>query len=110
METSLACGIKVLVGLRGIDHTSVLKVWTLEVNILRVRSDDVGSYVASDVENLLVVLDGVVEVNGCVLKLVFVGEALFLQLDDALHQRMIQVKRYFRVVTIIVCHNFIIFE
>jgi len=41
-------------------------VRTFEVNSLRVWLDDIGSHVAGDVENLLVVLDGIAQVNGSI--------------------------------------------
>ena len=85
-------------------HTSVYEVRTFEVYILRVRLDDVGSNVASDLEHTLIVLDGVLEVDGRILIFIFVGEVALLELYYALHFRVIKIEIVLRMVSIKVSH------
>ena len=85
-------------------HTSVHEVRSLEVHVLRVRLDDVGGDVTGDFEHSLIVLDSVLEVHGRILIFVLVGEVALLQLNDALHFRMIKIEIVFRMVGIIVSH------
>ena len=40
-------------------HTVVDKVWTFDVNSLRVRCNDICCYVSSDIQDALVVLDSI---------------------------------------------------
>ena len=80
-------------------------MWTFEVNSLRVGFDDVGGYVACNLEHLLVVLDSVVEVNGSVGILILISEVALFEFDYSFHFRVIQIEFKFRMVTIIVCHD-----
>ena len=79
-------------------------MWTFEVDILRVGFDDVGSYIAGNIQQSLVVLNGILVVDGCIFKLVFFYLISFLQVHNTLHERMIQVERYFRMVCIVISH------
>ena len=83
-------------------------MWTLKVYILRVRLDNVSSHITGDIQDALVVLDGVLVVDGGVSKLVFVCIVALLELNDALHQRMVQVERDLWMVCIIISHNLIL--
>ena len=85
-------------------HTSVYEVRTFEVYVLRVRLDDVGSDVASDLEHTLIVLDGVLEIDGRILIFIFVGEVALLELYYALHFRVIKIEIVLRMVSIKVSH------
>ena len=85
-------------------HTSVNEVRALKVNVLRIRLDDVGGDVASNLKHTLVVLDSVLEVYGRILKFVFVGEVALLEFHNTLHFRMIKIEIVFRMVGIIVSH------
>ena len=85
-------------------------MWTFEVNSLTVGFEDIGGDVAGDVEHTLVVLDGIVEVYGCILILVFVCEVAFLELNDAFHFRVIEIEIKFRMVAIIISHDVLYFE
>ena len=85
-------------------HTSVYEVRTFEVYVLRVRLDDVGSDVASDLEHTLIVLDSVLEVDGRILIFIFVGEVALLELYYALHFRVIKIEIVLRMVSIKVSH------
>ncbi len=109
-EACLARGVEVLVGLAGIEHATVLEVRAFEVDTLRVGFDDVGSHVARDVEQALVVLDGVGVVDRSVGELVLVSVASLLQLHDALHQGVMEVEFDLRMITIIVCHSYVLCE
>ena len=82
---------------------------TFEVNTLRVWFDDVRSDVACDIEQLLIVLDGVVVVNGRIFILIFIRKVAFFQLNNALHQRVMKMKFQFGMVSKIVCHNYFLF-
>ena len=104
-KASLACGIEVVEGLGSIYHASVNEVRTLKVNVLSVRLKDIGGDVASNLEQLLVVLYCVIEVNGSVCILSLVGKAALFQFNDALHLRMVEVELKLGMVGIIVCHN-----
>ena len=77
-------------------------MWTFEVNALRVWLDDIGSHVAGDVENLLVVLDGIAQVNGGLVIFFRISETLFFQLDDTSHQGVVQVEPDLRMIAIII--------
>ena len=79
-------------------------MWTFEVNILRVWFDDVSSYIAGNIQQSLVVLDGILVVYWSIFKLVFFCVISFLQVHNTLHERMIQVELYFRMVCIIISH------
>ena len=103
-EASLAGSIEVLECLAGIDHAAILQVWTFEVNILRVWFDDVSSYIAGNIQQSLVVLDGILVVDRSIFKLVFFYIISFLQVHNTLHKRMIQVELYLRMVCIIISH------
>ena len=81
-------------------------MWTFQVNALRVWLDDIGSHVAGDVENLLVVLDGIAQVNGSIVIFFRISETFFLQLNDTSHQGVVQVEPDLRMIAIIVCHNY----
>ena len=81
-------------------------MWTFEVDALRVWLDDIGSHVVSDVENLLVVLDGIAQVYGGLVIFFRISETLFFQLNDTSHQGVVEIEPYLGVVTIIVCHNY----
>ena len=88
-------------------HTTVYKVRTLKVDILRVRLDDVGSDVAGNLKHTLIVLDSVLEINGRILKFIFVGVVALLEFNDALHFRVIKIEIVLRMVCIIVSHYFL---
>ena len=82
---------------------------TFQVYALRVGLNDVGGHIACYLQYLLVVLDGILVVDGCIVMLFCIGVVLLFQVYDALHQRMIQVKRYLGMIAIIVCHNSFLF-
>ena len=85
-------------------HTTVYEVRTLKVDILRVRLDDVGSDVAGNLKHTLIVLDSVLEIDGRILKFIFVGVVALLEFNDALHFRVIKIEIVLRMVCIIVSH------
>ena len=64
---------------------------SFQIHAFRVRLDDSLGHVVGDGQNALIVLDGVVVVDGSVLELVFVGEVSFFQLNDSLHERTVEV-------------------
>ena len=88
-------------------HTTVDEVRALKVNVFSIWLDNVGSNIASDVEHAFIVLDSIVEVDGCILIFIFVGEVALFELYHALHFRMIQIKIILWMVGIIVSHFFI---
>ena len=79
-------------------------MWSFEVNILRVRLDDVSGDVASNLEHTLVVFYSVVEVNGSVGIFCSIHKSTFLQFDYSLHLRVVEVKLKLWMVGIIICH------
>ena len=87
-------------------HASVDEVRSFEVYGLGVGLDDVGGEIARDVEHTLVVFDGVLEVDGCILVLVLVCEVALLEFNDSLHLRMTQIEVILGVVCIVICHFF----
>ena len=76
----------------------------LKVDALRVGLNDVGGHIARDLKHTLVVLDGVLEVDGSFGKILGVGVVLFFQIYDSLHQRMIEIESNLRMIGIIICH------
>ena len=75
------------------------------VHALRVGLDHVACHISGDIENTLVVLDGVLIVDRRIIKLVFVYVAALLELNDTSHQRIVQVELNLWMFCIIVCHN-----
>ena len=98
--------LHVLLGLLRIDHAAVLQVRSLKVDVLGIRGDRVGRDVARDLEQTLVVLDAVLVVDGGLGIGILVSEIAFLQFDDPLHERVLQVEGNLRMVSIIICHGF----
>ena len=90
-QASLAGSVKVFVSLAGIDHAVVFEVWSFLVHAFRVGLDDGLCHVVGDGQDALIVLDGIVVVDGSILELVFVGEVSFFQLNDSLHERIVEV-------------------
>ena len=81
-----------------------------EVDALRVGLNDVGGHIARDIEDATVVLDGVFVVHWSIVDAVGgIFVILFAQLHQTLHQRMLKVERYLRMVCIVVCHNLLFF-
>ena len=103
-EAALSAGIEVLHSLGGIDHAAILQMRTFEVDTLGVGFNDVGGDVARDVEHTTVVLHRVFVIDGSVCIVFLVRKIAFLQFDDALHQRVVEVELQVRVVVIIICH------
>ena len=79
-------------------------MWTFEVDILRVGFDDVGCHIAGNIQQSLVVLNGILVVDRCIFELVFLYVIAFLQVHNTLHERMVQVELYLRMVCIIIGH------
>ena len=79
---------------------------TFEVDILRVGGNDIGSHVAGDVENLLVVLERVKEIDRRIIKFIFVNVVLLFEVYDPFHERVIEVEPNLRMIAIIICHNY----
>ena len=79
-------------------------MWTFEVDILRVGFDDVGCHIAGNIQQSLVVLDGILVVDWCIFELVFLYVIAFLQVHNTLHERMVQVELYLWMVCIIIGH------
>ncbi len=77
---------------------------TLEVNVLAVGGNDICRNIAGDVKDSLIVLDCVLVVNGSIGILVFLAIVALLEVNDALHERVIQVEPNLRMVSIIICH------
>ena len=109
VEAGLACDVEVLEGLAGIYHAAVLQVRPLEVHALRVGLYDVGSHIASDVEDATVVLYGVLVVYGSVVELLGVLKAILFQFYKAFHQWVGEMEINLRMVGIVVCHDYLLF-
>ncbi len=87
IESGLAGGFQVLVGLARVTHAAVFAVGAFGVHVFRVREDGVRGDVACDFEHAVVAVYRVGVVFRRVVKAVLVGVAVFLELHDALHQR-----------------------
>ncbi len=103
-KASLACGIEVLVGLACIVHSAVNEMRAFEVDILRVGFNDIGSHVAGNVEDALVVLNSIFIVDRSVVELLRVFVVSFLEFYEPFHQRMVQMEPYLRMISIIISH------
>ena len=102
----LGAGIEVLNGLGGINHAAILQMRTFEVNALGVGFNDIGGDVTRDVEHATIVLHRVFVIDGSVFVGVLIRKNAFLQLDDTLHQRVVEVKLKILIIAIIICHCF----
>ena len=76
-----------------------------QINGLCIGFNDIGCHIACDVKDALIVLDGILIIYGSIFKLVFVCIVALFEINDALHQRMVQVERYLRMVGIVICHS-----
>ena len=89
---------------------SILQVWTFEVDIFRVGFDDVGCHIAGNIQQSLVVLNGILVVDRSIFELVFLYVIAFLQVHNTLHEGVIEMKFNLRVITIIIGHSCIFFR
>ena len=78
---------------------------TFLVHALRVGLQHVGCHVARNFKDSLVVFDGILVVDGGIGIVFFVGIVAFFQLNDALHQGIVQIESNLRVVGIIIGHD-----
>ena len=83
-------------------HTVVDEVRTFLVDSLGVLCDDVRRHVACDVQDALVVLNRIFIVHRRVSMCSGISIITLFQFYDAFHQRVFQMERYFRVVSIII--------
>ena len=84
-------------------------MWTFEVDILRVGFDDVGCHIAGNIQQSLVVLNGILVVDRCIFELVFLYVIALLQVHNTLHEGVIEMKFNLRVITIVISHIFFVF-
>ena len=81
---------------------------TFEVHALGVGRDYVCSHISGDLEELVVVGNGIFEIDRCIFKLFRLGVVALLELDYPLHKGMMQVELEFRMIAIIVCHKLLV--
>jgi len=90
-QTGLAGSVKVFVGLAGVDHAAILQMRTFLINAFRVGLNDVLGHIVGNSQDALVVLDRIVVVDRCISELIFVSVVSFLQLNDSLHERTVEI-------------------
>ena len=104
VQPGLHHGVQIGRCARGVTHAVALMVGAFQVNALGIVGNGGSGQFARDVEHAVVVVHRVVEVERRIVVGVLVAEISFLQFHDALHQRVVQLKAQFCVVSIIVCH------
>ena len=108
VKTCLARCVNVLECLAGIDHATVLQMWTFLVDALAVGLEDGLCHLAANFQQATVVFDGVVVVDGCIRIGCSIDKAFLLQLNDPLHERMAQLE--VNLLYIILSHFFLNFS
>ena len=104
-QACLTCSLNVFNRFTGVKHAAVFQVWPFKVYAFRVWLNDVCSDIARDVEHTFVVFDSVLVVNGSVFKSIFVCIVALFEVNNAFHQRMVQVELDLWMVGVIVWHN-----
>ena len=77
----------------------------LFVNRFAVWLDNVSGDVARYFQQLLIVFDGVLVVNGCVVVFVFIFKVALFQLNNSFHQWVMKVELQLGRVQKVICHN-----
>ena len=77
----------------------------LFVNRFAVWLDNVSGDIARYFQQLLIVFDGVLVVNGCVVVFVFIFKVALFQLNNSFHQRVMKVELQLGRVQKVICHN-----
>ncbi len=76
----------------------------LVVDTFGVFSDKASAKVAYDFKNLVIIVHGVLEVEGRIVKLFGVGVVAFFKFDNLPHERVIQMMSEIGIVSIEICH------
>ena len=91
---------------RGVCHAATLAVGPLGVDVEGVGGNGAGAYLAHDLHNLVVRVDGVVEVLGSRTVFAALRVTILLERDDALHHRVRHLTLETVVVLIEIVHSY----
>ena len=106
VEASLAGGFEVFVGLGCVADAAVFAVRAFGIHVFGVREDRVCGDVASDFEHAVVVVHSVGKIFRRIVEIVLVSKAVFLELDNALHQgAAFEVEFNLGVICVEICHS-----
>ena len=88
----------------GIGNMTVSHRGALKINILRIWCNDLGTDGANDLQHLVIIVHGILEVMRGIVIFLLIPVIHLLQPDDLLHRRVSKVEPEILVVSIEICH------